>query len=117
MTTRIFIITPVTKPRQTRADKWKQRPCVMRYRAFADAVRQVGVEIKVSGEHVEFHLPMPKSWSKKKHAEMLGKPHQQTPDVDNLLKALMDAVHKDDCHIWDIRASKVWSDIGMIHFK
>lgn len=31
-----YIITPVPKPRQTQADKWKQRPAVMRYRAFAD---------------------------------------------------------------------------------
>jgi len=37
-----YKITPVPKPRQTRSDKWKQRPCVMRYRAFADEVRAAG---------------------------------------------------------------------------
>lgn len=32
---KIYDITPIGKPRMTRADKWKQRPPVMRYRAFA----------------------------------------------------------------------------------
>ena len=34
---KIYDITPIGKPRMTRADKWKQRPAVMRYRAFCDA--------------------------------------------------------------------------------
>lgn len=57
---------------------------------------------------------MPKSWSKKKHVEMNGKPHQQKPDVDNLLKALMDAVFKDDCKVWNVTVSKVWGTSGNI---
>jgi len=57
---------------------------------------------------------MPKSWSKKKKAEMLGQPHQQKPDIDNLLKALMDAVLPEDSHIYDIRATKYWGNVGGI---
>ena len=34
---------------------------------------------------------MPKSWSLKKKKAMNGKPHRQTADIDNLLKALIDA--------------------------
>jgi Holliday junction resolvase RusA-like endonuclease len=41
-------------------------------------------------------------------------PHQQTPDVDNLLKALLDAIHKQDCAVWSVWAEKRWSDRGGI---
>ena len=113
----IYPITPCPKPRQTRSDKWKQRPCVMRYRAFADEVRLHNVVIQESGNHVVFHMPMPKSWSKKKKLEMIGMPHQQKPDWDNLAKALCDAVHSDDSFIFDFRATKLWAEKGAIEVK
>ena len=109
-----YNITPVSKPRQTRSDKWKQRPCVMRYRAFADEVRLNGVEVHENGSVVVFGMPMPKSWTKKKRAVFLGKAHQQKPDIDNLLKAVLDAIFDDDCAVWDIRAVKVWACDGFI---
>lgn len=111
---RVYDIVPVPKPRQTRSDKWKQRPPVMRYRAFADEVRLRGVEVKESGSHVVFVMPMPKSWSKVKHNQMVYAPHQQKPDVDNLCKALLDALFGDDSHIHDIRISKIWGVRGEI---
>ena len=112
----IHDIVPVPKPRQTQADRWKKRPCVMRYRAFADECRAKDVEI-INGSTVIFYLPMPKSWSKKKKALMLGKGHQQKPDVDNLLKAVMDAVLKEDCHIYDIHSQKFWAEKGRIYLE
>jgi len=60
---------------------------------------------------------MPKSWSKKKKLEMVGRPHKQKPDLDNLLKALLDAVFDEDCEIWDIQATKYWNTRGMIIIK
>lgn len=109
-----YEITPCTKPRQTRSDKWKQRPCVMKYRAFADECRAKGVKIEQSGQKITFLIPMPKSWSKKKREAMFLKPHQQTPDVDNLLKALLDATHKQDCAVWSVWAEKRWFSVGSI---
>lgn len=112
---KIYPITPVPKPRMTQRDRrLPKRPCVARYHAFKDQVRALGVEVPASGAHVEFKMPMPKSWSGKKKSRMVFTPHQQKPDIDNLLKALLDAVHKDDSHIWDIRASKSWSTEGKI---
>ena len=105
---RIYNITPVPKPRQTVSDRWNKRPAVMRYRAFCDEVRALDCQVPESGAHVTFQMPMAKSWSKKKKTEMLGKPHQQKPDVDNLAKALMDAVLDEDEGVWDIRITKVW---------
>ena len=110
---RRYPVTPVTKPRQTKSDKWKQRPCVLQYRAFADEVRYRRLRV-ANGDHVTFVLPMPMSWSGKRRAEFVGKPHKQTPDVDNLAKALLDALFGNDSHIWDIRLTKVWGVSGAI---
>lgn len=78
----LYKITPCPKPRMTARDKWKQRPPVLRYRAFKDEVRAKGLSVPTSGAHVRFILPMPKSWSKKRKTEMNGRAHQQKPDVD-----------------------------------
>jgi len=58
---------------------------------------------------------MPKSWGKRKKASMCGKPHQQKPDIDNLLKALFDAVYDDDSKIWQVGGvMKLWDYEGSI---
>lgn len=117
MSIKLYPVVPVPKPRMTQRDKWQKRPAVMRYRAFCDEVRALGCDVPESGSHVIFHMPMPKSWSKKKRIEMLGQPHQQKPDIDNLEKALLDAVLKDDSGVWDIRTTKYWSENGSITIK
>lgn len=111
---KVYNITPMGKPRMTRADKWKKRPEVLRYRAFCDHVRLLGVELPEAGAHVTFILPMPLSWSKKKRLQHDGQPHQAKPDCDNMLKALMDAIYADDAHVWDCRVTKVWGETGQI---
>lgn len=114
MNEKVFNITPLGKPRMTRADKWKKRPEVLRYRAFCDEVRLNNVSLPESGYHVIFVLPMPPSWSKKKRPLMDGKPHQQKPDKDNLEKALLDAIFGEDSHIWDGRVTKIWGETGQM---
>jgi len=109
-----YDIVPMPKPRMTRRDKWKGRPCVVKYWAFKREIRRQGVELGESGVHTTFILPMPKSWSKKKKDEMDGKPHTQIPDIDNLAKALLDAIFDDDSHIWDARFTKLWGKVGKI---
>lgn len=110
----VYNILPMGKPRMTRSDKWKKRPEVMRYRAFCDHVRFLGICMPESNSHVTFVLPMPKRWSKKKRTEMNGQPHQGKPDLDNLMKSLMDALFEDDTHIWDSRITKLWGENGQI---
>jgi Holliday junction resolvase RusA-like endonuclease len=109
-----YSITPMGKPRMTRADRWKKRPEVMRYRAFCDEVRLHKVQLPESDFHVTFIIPMPPSWSKKKRQQFNGQPHQSKPDMDNLMKALMDAIYEDDAHIWDGRITKRWGEAGRI---
>jgi Holliday junction resolvase RusA-like endonuclease len=98
----------------TQRDRWAKRPAVLRYRAFCDEVRAAGVELYPCGLHITFILPMPKSWSKRKRADMDGQPHQQRPDADNLCKAIFDAVYDEDCGIWDFRVTKLWGEEGAI---
>lgn len=115
----VLNVTPCPKPRMTQRDKWSKRPSVVRYREFCDELRRVvGDAIDVipcHGIHVQFYLPMFKSWTKKKRARLDGKPHQQKPDVDNLTKAFADALWPDDdSHVWDMRATKRWATEGRI---
>lgn len=112
-----YNINPCPKPRMTRADKWKQRPVVMKYRAFKDRVRELNIKLPLSKSHVIFYIAMPKSWSEKKKAIMSLTPHQNRPDLDNYLKGLFDAVYSEDSHIWDVRATKLWAYEGCITIK
>ena len=113
-------IDPNTKPRMTRSDKWKERPCVLQYRDFKDELRKeckrVGLtELKPIIKLLTFIIPMSKSWSKKKKLEMNGKPHQQSPDIDNLEKGIFDAMLTQDNYIWKVEeASKIWGEEGKI---
>ncbi len=104
----LYRITPVPKPRMTQRDKWQKRPSVLRYRAFKDQVRLRRVVLDPPCR-VVFWMPMPASWPEAKKAKLDGTPHLQRPDNDNLQKALLDAVHLDDSHVWSIHAEKRWA--------
>lgn len=111
----ILQIDPVSKPRMTQRDRWAKRPSVVKYYDFCDDLRILWGENKVPEElYIQFNIPMPKSWSKKKRLNMDGKPHQQRPDIDNLVKAFLDALCEDDSYVFFINASKYWSEQGSI---
>lgn len=113
----LYNIDPTPKPRMTQADRWRKRPCVLRYFDFKDKCRDTGLTFPNYGAHLTFHVPMPKSWSKKKRKAMVNTPHQQRPDVDNYLKATMDAVLDEDSGVYDVRASKYWAETGAIEIR
>jgi len=101
----------------TRADKWKKRKCVVGYFEWKDAVKEVISEPIPSVFKITFVVPMPPSWSKKKREKMAGQPHQQRPDLDNYLKAFLDAVFEEDGHIWNVHAVKVWGESGGMNIE
>lgn len=107
-------IDPVAKPRMTRRDVWAKRPVVVRYRAFCDELRLKYKKPILGTVELEFHIAMPKSWSKSKKLQKLGQPHTQKPDIDNLCKSVLDALCKDDSHVWNITATKHWANEGSI---
>lgn len=111
-------INPVSKPRMTQRDKWAKRPCVVRYYSFKDELRRAwGCKEVPDQLNLIFYLPMPSSWSKKRRNQMLGKPHQSKPDIDNLIKSFLDCLLENDARIWDVKASKRWAERGAIEVR
>lgn len=113
MSTKIINIKPEPKPRMTRKDSWQKRPSVMRYWAFCNELRLKVGNYKLPAQvEIEFYIPVFKSYSKKKRKKLIGQPHQQTPDIDNYLKAVLDALTDDDSYIYDLRGIKFWCARG-----
>lgn len=122
MTPITILINPVPAPRQSERDKFNPSARVKRYRAFCNELRwlhkkQLIVPENVLCVNLTFIMAMPKSWSFKKKADMSGEPHRQTPDIDNLVKAFLDAICEDDKFVPGINACKEWGEIGKIIFS
>lgn len=53
-----------------------------------------------------------KSWSKKKTAELIWRPHTQKPDLDNIEKAVLDGLNRiafaDDSQVCQHESKKMW---------
>ncbi len=50
----------------------------------------------------------------KKKNEMNGMPHKQTPDTDNLTKAIKDSLLDQDSKVWYEKCEKRWAFRGSI---
>ena len=103
---------PIGAPRMSRMDKWKQRPCVVRYRAWKDLARSCAVELPETNQILSLswtaYFEPSASWSKKKTAALIGTIHRFRPDRDNIDKALLDALFKQDSGIGVGTIAKYW---------
>ena len=94
-----------------------------KYNAYKDEIRWWVAKnrfiMPVGYFAIFFYIPAPVSWRKKKRDELIGMPHQSTPDCDNLLKAFFDGIMPrknktrqekgaDDRKIHCYAAFKVW---------
>jgi Holliday junction resolvase RusA-like endonuclease len=112
------LIDPMGAVRQTHADRWKKRDCVLRYAEYKHALKLKVGEHPVPDElHLKFHIAMPASWSGKQKARMTAKPHRQKPDKDNLCKGVMDALWENDQAIWRGSQEKFWAESGAIEIQ
>jgi Holliday junction resolvase RusA-like endonuclease len=116
-------VVPIPAPRMTRQDRFAKRPVVERYKAFRTELlmrsRLQGLTDLPASVGFIFYIPMPVSWSQRKRAEMEGTMHQQTPDLDNLIKAVLDCFtygrHVSDSYVGTfLFAQKVWATEGSI---
>lgn len=106
--------TPVGAPRMTRSDVWKKRECVIKYRAWADTIRKeiTGDSTKkldaedTIGVYMIFHLPVMDSTRESTRETMYGNYHRVRPDIDNLTKAVLDALFLKDSLISIIHCQK-----------
>jgi len=106
------------KVRQTRSDRWKKRPCVLRYWEFKDRLVEQAGSFKLGNSFdIIFYLKMPKSWSKKKKALKLQSIHDQKPDTDNMVKAVADMLLEEDSKIWNIHAYKFWAEESGLYIR
>ena len=116
----IIPVSPLAKPRMTQADRWKKRLVVLQYWAYRDEIfyGALAQGYRPSFElMMEFEMPMPKSWPESKKKKMVGEPHQQTPDIDNLEKAILDSLFEDDKKVHKVMATKIWSYKGKLVIK
>ena len=112
------------RPRFRNAGKFVQTYMPTNYTKHKEYLRNqmtaLGIEgpIKVS---IEFYFPMLKSWSKKKQAASVLTYKVTKPDIDNLLKTLMDAannhVWKDDNQIVEVHSFKKYEETSRIIMK
>ena len=100
---------PMGKPRMTRADKWKRRAPVLKYRSWADWARlcvrsQVGAlpaaEKTILITFRAYFTP-PESWSKKRREAAIGQMKRTKPDGDNCLK-MLDCFYAEDSALGDL---------------
>jgi Holliday junction resolvase RusA-like endonuclease len=124
-------VEPMGAVRMTKSDTWKtdpnhpnpmkrQRDAVRRYFAFKNAILDSCNKANFTLDnciHLTFCLSMPKSWSEKKKKAYCGQPHKSRPDLDNLIKAVMDSLRKEDGDIYRIYAEKRYSYEGFILIK
>ena len=113
-----YPVTPRPYHRMTQKSRFTE--AAQRYYAWKEELQIRGFNIPDDGAVLVFHMPMPKSWSKRKKADMCGAGHQQRPDLDNLIKAACDAARYatgGDHTIWNIQAWKVWSENGAIEVR
>ena len=104
--------TPVSKPRMTQRDRWQKRPRVLVYREYCDRTRAAAPPELSARDcyalYIVAHLAVKPSWSRKKQAAAIGQPCRAKPDADNLIKAVGDALFKDDSGLWDVCCRKYW---------
>ncbi|MEM2138661.1 MAG: RusA family crossover junction endodeoxyribonuclease [Candidatus Woesearchaeota archaeon] len=126
----IIDIEPCSAVRMTNSDRWKKenhvnpnlrmRKCVKKYFDFK---RKLLYEFEKNNINLKdelnivFYLKIPDSLSSKKKDLLKGSPHKKRPDLDNLVKAVMDAVRKEDGDIFKIIAEKRYSDKNYPYIK
>lgn len=101
----------------TQRDRWQERKPVIKYRAWCDEARKAAglaemQKIEADGFFgvIAFaHFRMPKSYSQKKRDELAGRMCGMKPDVDNILKALCDALFENDERIVLMQCFKYWA--------
>jgi len=119
----VFSLDPCPAPRMTQRDKWQPSKAASKYFSYRNHLcYQANLKsletLPGTLNSLIFSLALPASWSKKKQDQMRGKPHEQTPDLDNLCKAFLDALCPTDQHIHSIGSmKKVWADFGSIELN
>jgi len=117
---------PVPKPRMTQRDKWAQRPQVVRYRTFENAVLAAAIEAKMAkGRHLGYtmsgYVEVFVRFAKEKTvievrpaADCLNKPLRG--DLDNYVKSILEGLQGEYGLIEDDRqVVRLAAEFDMFH--
>jgi len=92
-----------------------KKNAITKYNDYKAAIlahaKRMGFMLPAYGWAVYFHLPIPKRWSAEDRKRMHGQQHHKKPDLDNLYKAMVDALVPDDELISQVSGmGKFWVD-------
>ena len=113
---------PAPRPRVTRRGTYNKKE----YSDFKDVVRLAYVAkhegyptTEPIAMKIDFFYQIPKSWSKKKKAAVGW--HTSKPDVDNIVKSILDALNgvafKDDSQVCFVQARKQYASQNGIRIE
>lgn len=104
----------------TRGDRWQLRPRGAAWRNWSTLASTLAmVELPrflfqhpslVQGLRVKAFIPFPKSYPSKRRHELSGQRCLSKPDVDNILKSVMDSLWENDEQIAEASVVKYWDD-------
>ena len=98
--------------RTVRSDAWKPNPAIDRYHLWRDQIRLATPKSMTRfPDRIKMLImvPMPENWSEKKKAFLCGRGHCQKPDIDNIVKGVLDAMFESDQMISGVDAIAWWS--------
>jgi Holliday junction resolvase RusA-like endonuclease len=124
----IFDVIPMGAVRMSQSDRWKtnpnhtdpnkrQRQAVTEYFEFKNKIKAQAEQMNFQLPEIldiVFLIPMPFTWSEKKKVKHNKTKVMKRPDLDNLVKAFMDALSVEDGYVWKITAEKRYSFSGSI---
>lgn len=133
-TIKVLNITPKPQPRENRSDIWNPRPNVITFRQYKDQLREelyrVGFKLTNELPDITFVFPVPEKATKKWLKQNLGKPHEQRPDLDNLIKGFIDCIFNKESYFYEFteltndsqihtygKLNKIWGETGQIIIK
>lgn len=112
----IVLGNPIPKPRMGKSDIWKKRPIVVKYWEWADKIRKAATgdpskylnACDYDFVYMVFHLPIPPSTPKARATLLTGQHHKVRPDLDNLIKGVLDSLFEKDSPVCSIHAEKFY---------
>ncbi|PNZ40893.1 RusA family crossover junction endodeoxyribonuclease [Staphylococcus simulans] len=105
------------RPRFANRGKYVQTYMPSTYTAHKDFIQKQMPKAMLESDlivTIEFLFNPPQSWSNKKRLSMIGQYKRTKPDIDNLIKTVLDAANKhlwkDDNQIVEVRSFKKYAD-------
>ena len=118
---KIFFQIPKDKLRHSGLKRKKRLERYNQYKVDLKSMCRIkGFDMPLQGCSIKFYIPMPKSWRYWQRAVMNGTLCLNRPDLDNLLKAVLDSLFTEDGHIAQFdELVKFWVDDseGWIDFE